>query len=54
MLLQSGWTALHIAVHGGYVDIIRLLLDHDPSIITKTSNVSEQLHHMGYMCVPVI
>ena len=54
MLLQDGWTALHQAASRGHEDVIRLLLDQDPNVITKTSNVSKQLHHMGYMYVPLI
>ena len=54
MLLQLGQTALHEAAEGGHVDVISLLLKQDPNLITKTDNVSKQLHHMGYMYVPLI
>ena len=54
MLLQNRWTALHEAAYGGREDVIRFLLEQDRDLITKTDIVSEQLHHMGYMYVPLI
>ena len=50
MLLQDGWTALHLAAYGGHEDVIRFLLEQDRDLIKKTTNVSEQLYHMG-MCL---
>ena len=54
MLLQGGLTALHEAACGGHTDVIRFLHNKDPNLITKITNVSKQLHHMGYMYVPLI
>ena len=54
MLLQDGYTALHLAAYGGHEDVIRFLLGYDHDLIRKTTNVSEHLHHMGYMYVPLI
>ena len=45
MLLQNGWTALHDAARSGHVDVMEILLSHDPGMITKTDNVSEQLNY---------
>ena len=54
MFLQGGLTALHEAACGEHVDMTKLLLNEDPNLITKTTNVSKQLYHMGYMYVPLI
>ena len=54
MLLQNGLTALHEAARGGHADVIRFLHNKDPNLIIKTTIVSKQLYHMGYMYVPLI
>ena len=45
MLLQVGKTALHRAAFRGHVEVTNTLLNHYPSLITKTDIVSEQLNH---------
>ena len=35
VVIQDGWTALHIASANGYVDIVQLLLKHNADINVK-------------------
>ena len=40
VFIQSGWTALHLAVGGNNVDVVNLLLMKDPTLIKQTDKVS--------------
>ena len=42
VFLQAGWTPLHAAAYQGHVDMVDLLLKHNPDVITQTDNVSVQ------------
>ena len=43
VFIQNGWTALHVAARSKNVDIAKLLLMKDSTLINQTDIVSEQI-----------
>ena len=48
MFIQNGWTALHCAAAGGHPDVVDLILNNNPGMITQTDKVSQQIIQLLY------